>query len=111
ILSAAELSKGSELCERPPNAPCLSSGFQPIATNGLLRRALQHAERKVVMLHAEDVTLSAGALVGEGTTALRLGLTGAPAESEVACVAAALAVLEGTGGRLHFSHLTCRGSV
>ncbi|MBL8954173.1 MAG: amidohydrolase family protein [Myxococcaceae bacterium] len=108
---AAEVTRGTELGERALEAPCLSSGFAPIATNGLLRRALQHAERKVVMLHAEDVTLTAGAVVGEGTTALRLGLTGAPPESEVAAVAAALAVLEGTGGRLHFSHLTCRGSV
>lgn len=108
---AAEVTRGTELGERALEAPCLSSGFQPIATNGLLRRALQHAERKCVMLHAEDVTLTAGAVVGEGTTALRLGLTGAPPESEVAAVAAALAVLEGTGGRLHFSHLTCRGSV
>jgi dihydroorotase len=63
------------------------------------------------MLHAEDSTLSAGAVVGEGTTALRLGLQAAPAEAETAAVAAALAVLEGTGGRLHFSHLTCKGSV
>ncbi len=108
---AAEVTRGTELGERALDAPCLSSGFQPIASAGLLRRALQHAERKVVMLHAEDLTLTAGAVVSEGTTALRLGLTGAPVEAEVAAVAAALAVLEGTGGRLHFSHLTCRGSV
>ncbi|MBK7863285.1 MAG: amidohydrolase family protein [Archangiaceae bacterium] len=111
ISTAAELTRGSELGERPVSAPCLSSGFAPVATLGLLRRALQHAERKVVMLHAEDLTLSSGAVIGEGSTALRLGLAGAPAEAEVAAVAAALAVLEGTGGRLHFAHLTCKGSV
>jgi dihydroorotase len=63
------------------------------------------------MLHAEDVSLSAAAMVAEGATALRLGLTGAPPEAETSAVAAALAVLEGTGGRLHFSHVTCKGSV
>jgi dihydroorotase len=108
---AAELTRGTELGERQLSAPCLSSGFEPVASLGLLRRALQHAERKVVMLHAEDKSLSAGAVTAEGTTALRLGLPGAPPEAEVAAVAAALAVLEGTGGRLHFSHLTCKGSV
>lgn len=108
---AAEVARGTELGERQLAAPCLSSGFAPIASNGLLRRALQHAERKLVMLHAEDVSLSSGAMVGEGLTALRLGLTGSPPEAEVAAVAAALAVLEGTPGRLHFSHVTCRGSL
>lgn len=111
LSTAAELTKGTELGERPAGAPCLSSGFAPVASLGLLRRALQHAERKVVMLHAEDQSLMGGALLGEGTTALRLGLPGAPVEAEVAAVAAALAVLEGTGGRLHFSHLTCKGSL
>jgi ATP-binding cassette subfamily B protein len=47
-----------------------------LASNGLLRRALQHAERKVVMLHAEDKSLSQGALIGDCATALRLGLAG-----------------------------------
>ncbi len=111
IAQAAELTRGTELGERAPQAPCLSSGFAPVATNGLLRRALQHAERKLVMLHAEDVSLSAGAMLGESTTALRLGLNGAPPEAEVAAIAAALAVLEGSTGRIHFSHVTCKGSV
>jgi dihydroorotase len=63
------------------------------------------------MLHAEELSLSAGTVLGEGPTALRLGLSGSPPAAETVAVAAALAVLEGTGGRLHFNHLTCRGSL
>lgn len=111
VLFAADLTRGTELAERVPDAPCASSGFAPVATMGLLRRALQHAEGKRVMLHAEDLSLSAGAVLGEGPMALKLGLPSSPPDAEVAAVAAALSVLENTGGALHFSHLTCRGSV
>jgi len=111
ILQAAELTRGTELCERPPSAVCQSSGWAPIASAGLLRRALQSADGRLIMLHAEDLSLSAGTMLGLGATSLRLGLPATPFAAETAAVAAALAVLEMTPGRIHFSHLTCKGSV
>src|SRR5262249_24595031 len=111
LLAAAALAKGTELCERPAGAVCQSSGFGPVATPGLLRRALQSADGRLIMLHAEDSSLAAGTVLGQGATSLRLGLAGTPPAAETAAVAAALAVLEGTPGRLHFAHLTCKGSL
>lgn len=110
IVAAAPLTRGTELAERPPSTLVQSSGFAPVASLGLLRRVLQYTETRLVMLHAEDASLAGAAVTSEGLTALRLGLPGAPPETEVAAVAAAIAVLESAGGRLHFAHLTCKGS-
>jgi dihydroorotase len=111
ILQAAALTRGNELAERPPGIICQSAGFGPVASAGLLRRALQSAEGGLIFLHVEDLSLSAGTVLGLGATSLRLGLPATPAAAETAALASALAVLETTPGRVHFSHLTCKGSL
>ena len=105
--------KGEELGEVPEGVMVLSNGFAPIVRGGVLRRALQYAQALgvLVMVHPEDPTISARGLLGEGPTATRLGLLGVPAAAETSIVARDLEVLRSTGGRLHFSHLTCARSV
>jgi len=105
--------KGEELGEVPDGAVVLSNGFAPIVRGGVLRRALQYSRPlgSLVMVHPEDPTISARGLLGEGPTATRLGLLGVPAAAETSIVARDLEVLRSTGGRLHFSHLTCARSV
>ncbi len=116
VLRAAALTKrveGEELGEVPANAVCLSNGSRPIVRGGLMRRALQYSRplSVPVMVHAEDPSLSGRGVLGEGFVATWLGLPAVPASAEVSIVARDLALLEEQGGRLHFSHLTCAGSV
>lgn len=116
LLRAAALSKrveGEELGEVPDDAVCLSNGSRPIVRGGLMRRALQYSRplQVPVMVHAEDPSLSGRGVLGEGFVATWLGLPSVPPSAEVSIVARDLALLEEQGGRLHFSHLTCAGSV
>ena len=56
--------------------------------------------------HAEDPTLSSGALMRSGPIATRLGLAGWPANAELIVVERDIALAEETGGRLHITHLS-----
>ena len=116
ILVAAPLTRGlegDELGEHVDGAVCLSQGFRPLARSGVLRRALQYAGARgqLLVLHAEDPSLTAGGVLGESLIATRLGLPGVPVAAEAAVVARDLLILEETGGRLHFAHLTTARSV
>ncbi len=116
LLAAAPLTKGlngEELGEVSDHAACLSNGWRPVVRAGLMRRALQYARplKMVVMAHAEDPSISGKGVLGEGLVASHLGLPAVPVSAEVAMVARDLALVEEIGGRLHFSHLTCEGSL
>lgn len=109
--------KGEELAE---TGELVSSGCvaitddgRPVMNAALMRRALQYATLfgVPVMVHEEDLTLSAGGAMHEGVTSTRLGLRGIPASAEVAMVARDLVLLEETKGRLHIAHVSCEGSV
>lgn len=105
--------EGEELGELNDAEVCVSQGFKPLVKGGVLRRALQYLSpfSPLVMLHAEDPSLTGRGLLGEGETATRLGLLAVPASAETSVVARDLAIVEETGARLHFSHLTCARSV
>ena len=61
--------------------------------------------------HAEDPGLAAGGVMRAGPAAVRLGLTGWPAEAEVAVVERDLALARSTDGRIHLTHLSTAASV
>ncbi len=116
VLRAGALTKrveGEELGEVADDTVCLSNGSRPIVRGGLMRRALQYSRplKIPVMVHAEDPSLSGRGVLGEGFVATWLGLPSVPPSAEVSVVARDLALLEEQGGRLHFSHLTCAGSL
>lgn len=116
LLFAAPLTRkleGEELGETPDAAACSSQGFRPLVKSGVLRRALQYSASrgKLLVLHAEDPSLTGAGVLGEGLTATRLGLPSVPVAAEAAVVARDLLILEETGGRLHFAHLTTARSV
>ncbi len=114
LLTAAPLTRkleGEELGETPDDAACLSQGFRPLVKSGVLRRALQYSRGKLLVLHAEDPSLTGAGVLGEGLTATRLGLPSVPVAAEAAVVARDLLILEETGGRLHFAHLTTARSI
>lgn len=92
---------------------CITDDGRPVMSAGIMRRALQYSTLFgiPVMVHEEDLTLSAGGVMNEGRTATRLGLRGIPPSAEIAMVARDLVLLEEVGGRLHIAHVSCEGSV
>jgi dihydroorotase len=98
-----------------------SDDGSPVADAALFGNALAYAGalRLVVVEHAEDTALTAGAEMNEGLTATILGLRGWPAAGEEAAVARALALLgeigratpNGAAPRLHLTHVSTAGAV
>jgi dihydroorotase len=92
---------------------CLTDDGRPVMSAGVMRRALEYARDLdlPVMVHAEDLTLSAGGAMNEGPIATRLGLSAVPAAAEVAMVQRDILLAEMTGARLHVAHVSAQGSV
>lgn len=79
----------------------------------LMRRALEYASGLDVTLaqHCEIESLSRGGHMHEGAWSSRLGIPGIPAQAEELMVSRDLALVELTGARMHFQHLSTAGSV
>ncbi|MDB5738406.1 MAG: dihydroorotase [Sphingomonas bacterium] len=112
IAAATRGLQGREMAEiglmRRAGAVAVSTGRGWIADSGLMYRLLAYADMLglIVISHAEDATLTAGAVATDGETAARLGLASAPAAAEAMAVARDLALAEETGARLHFRQLS-----
>lgn len=109
--------KGEELAEMGELAAagckCLTDDGLPVMSAGLLRRAFLYSRAfdLPLMLHEEDLSLSARGAMAEGPRATRLGLMPIPASAEVSMVARDLVIAEETQGRVHLAHLSCEASV
>ena len=86
---------------------------RPVASAGLMRRALQYQRLcgGMLALHEEDLALSADGVMHEGTVSATLGLAGIPSTSESTMVARDALLAEHEGGRVHFQHLSSAASV
>jgi dihydroorotase len=86
----------------------VSNALQPLANPLVLRRAMEYAATfgLTVFLHADDHWLSNGGCAHEGRVATRMGLPGIPEAAETAAVARDIALVQQTGVRAHFCHLT-----
>ena len=86
---------------------------RPVASAGLLRRALQYQRLcgGVIALHEEDPTLSGAGVMHEGEVAARLGLAGIPPVSESTMIARDAALARYEDARIHVQHLSCVESV
>ncbi|MGD2136704.1 MAG: dihydroorotase [Gammaproteobacteria bacterium] len=86
----------------------VSNGLRPLANSLVQRRALEYAASfdLTVFLSASDRWLANDGCAHEGRVSTRLGLPGIPEAAETAAVARDLALIEQTGVRAHFSHLT-----
>ncbi len=98
-----------------------SDDGSPVADAALFRNALAYAGAldRVVVEHAQDPLLTAGAEMHEGLVATILGLRGWPSAGEEAAVARALAILDevcraaptGARPRLHLTHVSTADSL
>ena len=108
---------GDELTEMVDLAEAGAAGFsddgQPVASPGLLRRALQYgaAAGPTIALHCEERTLTRGGQMHEGETSAELGFGGYPSIAESLMVARDLALARYEERPVHLLHLSARESV
>jgi len=109
--------RGEELTEMGELADSGVVGFSddgvPVASAGLMRRALQYASitDRPLALHCEEPTLSHGGHVHEGRVAAELGFAGYPSVAESVAVERDLALAEYEHGHVHVLHLSAAESV
>ena len=94
-------------------AVAFSDDGSPVSDSRLFRSALEYARAadRVVIEHAQDLTLSGRGVMHEGSVSAALGLPGMPSAAEEVAVARDLALARLTGARLHLTHLSTRGAV
>ena len=104
----AELYKMSEA-----GAVFFTDDGNPVATSNLLRLALLYTGKTLprIMEHPEDKSLFIGGQVHEGKVSALSGLKGIPAASEEIDIARGIALTKETDGRMHFTHISSKGSV
>jgi dihydroorotase len=104
--------KGEQLAEMGDMAIAGARGFsddgKPVASAGLMRRALEYARifDLPVIDHCEEPTLVAGGVVHEGDVSTRLGLKGWPGVAEDVMVQRDILLAEYTGGCVHIAHMS-----
>jgi len=89
-------------------AVAFTDGLAALADAQVMCRALSYAGTfgLLIVQHPEDASLTADGCMNAGETATRLGLTGIPTQAEVIMVERDIRLVEMTGGRLHFAHLS-----
>jgi dihydroorotase len=108
---------GGELTEMGELADRGAAGFtddgRPVASAGVMRRALQYAAvaGRTVAVHCEEPSLTRGAHVHEGSVSAELGFGGYPSLGESLMVERDLALAAYEERPLHLLHLSARESV
>ena len=110
-LAGENLAEFGEL--REAGAVAVSDDGRAVMNSLLMRRALEYARvfDLPVISHAEDLNLSRGGLMNEGSVSTMLGLRGIPNAAEEVMVARDLLLAELTHSRLHIAHVSTAGSV
>jgi dihydroorotase len=120
ILPAGCVSKnreGKEMAEllkmAEAGAVLFTDDGSPVAATMLLRLALLYLGKRQprIMEHPEDTSLFKGGQVHEGRVSALSGLKGIPAASEEIDVARGISLVRDTGGRIHFTHISCKGAL
>jgi len=108
---------GEELTEMGALADAGAVGFtddgRPVATAGLMRRALQYnaVTGLPIAVHCEEQTLTRGGHAHAGAVAAELGIGGWPSLGESLMVARDVDLAAETGQPVHLMHLSARESV
>ncbi len=86
----------------------ISDDGRPVMNSRVMRRAMEAARELNIPVidHCEDLNLSAGGDMHEGSQSVRLGLGGIPSAAEDVMVARDLLLAEQTGARYHVAHLS-----
>ncbi len=120
VLPVACITKGREGLELTEMAELVKTGVVAFSDDGngvsnskIMRNALEYSAQLgfPIMEHCEDKALSAGGSINEGLVSEKLGVIGIPAAAEEVMVARNLILAHLTGGKIHISHVSTRGSV
>ncbi len=106
-----QLTEMGELAEA--GAAAFTDDGRPVATAGLMRRALEYnaITGRLLTLHCEEPSLTKGGHMHMGTVSAELGLGGWPSLGESLGVARELSLAADTGQPVHLMHLSARESV
>ncbi len=108
---------GGELAElydmHGAGAAAFTDGNKPIKDAGLMMRALLYAKifGGLVLSHPEDKSLGGNGGMHEGLVSTMLGIKGQPNVAEELIVRRDIELCRYTEGRVHFSHISSRGSL
>lgn len=120
VFPVASITKGLEGKELVEMGDLVKAGAVGFSDDGrsvmnarVIRRALEYSKMfdKPLILHEEDTDLSGAGQMNEGYHSTVLGLKGVPAASEEVMIARDLSLAELTGGRVHITHISTKGSV
>lgn len=91
----------------------VSNADKALSNLQILRRAMEYADSHDLLLiyRPEESSLNNSGCAHEGAVASRYGLPGIPSAAETVAVAQCLELAELTGCRVHFSCISCKGSV
>ncbi|MEE8423901.1 MAG: dihydroorotase [Thermodesulfobacteriota bacterium] len=109
--------EGKELTEvgelKAAGVVMLSDDGRPVMDSDVMRRALEYSKPfgLCIIAHEEDSSLCMSGAMHEGRVSAQLGLKGIPRESEEILVARDIALVQLTGGSVHFAHISSKGSV
>lgn len=104
--------EGKELAEMGMLAEAGAVGFtdgvKAVANARVMKQALSYARTfdLLILEHPEEPALAEGGDMNAGELATRLGLKGIPAQAEVILVERDVRLVELTGCRLHFAHVS-----
>jgi dihydroorotase len=110
-------SAGEELAAigamKAAGAVAISDDGRPVMNSRVMRRAMEFARSYSlpVIDHCEDLNLSAGGDMHEGSLSVRWGLRGIPSASEDIMVARDLVLAELTGAPFHVAHISTHHAV
>jgi dihydroorotase len=108
--------EGTHLTEMGELADAGAAAFtddgRPVATAGLMRRALEYnaITGRRLALHCEEPSLTKGGQMHMGAVSAELGLGGWPSLGESLCVSRELSLAADTRRPLHLMHLSARES-
>lgn len=109
--------KGAELTEmaelREAGAVAVSDDGLCVTNSAVMQRALMYAKNfdLLVVQHAEDHALTAGADMHEGAVSTRLGLRGWPRVAEDVIIARDVILAEYLDARYHAAHVSTQGAI
>ncbi len=109
--------EGKELAEMGDMAEAGVVAFSDdghyVENAAFMRRALEYSSmfNKMVIDHAEDITLTKNGHMHEGIVSYELGVIGRPAVAEDLAVARDILLSEMTGGHIHIAHVSSKNTV
>ena len=110
-LEGKELAEIGDMAEA--GAVAFSDDGHYVESAAFMRRALEYSSMfdKMVIDHAEDISMTKNGHMHEGIVSYEMGVIGRPAAAEDLAVARDLVLAEMTGGHIHIAHVSSKNTV